>query len=150
MPQQYQNPPMHYHQHGRMTEIAATSGVIPGIIYGYTNPNYFHADQELTGPAPDEVLRGEMFDEDKGRGDEDDRPSSNKKNVEAIPNHDDINQGDVAERGNHPQAHPRNRNALTPHRGAFGGNGNVDSRRISLSPLALLPQTPSTEGVGNH
>lgn len=138
-----------------MPQIAATPRVIPGIIYGYTHPNYFYAgDEELTGPGPDEALRGEMFDEDKGRGDEHDHPSSNKKNVEAISNHEGINQGDVAEGGNHPQVHPQvhhhNRNALTPHRGAFDGNGNGNSRRISLSPLALLPQTPATDSDGNQ
>jgi hypothetical protein len=144
MPQQHQNPPLYHPQQARAQQIAVTPRTIPR----HTHPRRFHADEEHTGPSPDEAVEGEICIDQKGRGDEHDHPSSNKNNMEATHNREGINQGVVAEGGNHPQVHHHNHNAVTPHRGAFGGNGERDPRRISLSPVSPLPQTLDTASDG--
>ena len=132
-----------------MLPVANVHQSIGSTITGYARPDDLHANAEHTGPASDEAMNGESYANAEGSVNEHYHASNIRRNMETTPDRAGANQAGIVDGVGNAQIHNRNQNAVTPHRGAIGGNGEGNARRVSISPMVPSSQTLATASNDN-
>ena len=110
------------------------------MIYPYQHPETMHS-------AFSSQSYGYAVPEYDGQGNQQDHPSNNGDQNEASTHPSVINEGVIDENETN---HQENRNQVTPYRAGIYGRDENNSRRVSFSPVVLLPPTPATSSTDNN
>mmetsp|Transcript_18642 Transcript_18642/g.43112 ORF Transcript_18642/g.43112 Transcript_18642/m.43112 type:complete len:481 (+) Transcript_18642:109-1551(+) len=125
-------------------QYVGTPSIVPNAQpSGWVFPGYTYPNEQRISSVPDEEIKGGQCIEKAGfthRNRSNNRPSGTETTPTRADNHEDAGEDDV----DNPKGEDQNHDAVTPHRGVIVGNGEDTSRRVSISPMGALVNTPVT------